>query len=107
MADPTTADVRQTPRDADLGLRTLANESGLALSVLPNGCLFAIEDRRESGTGMINPVLGPAAAHGAGGGPAHQPRVRGAVRPLRLGRRERARPPRSGVVAASDGEALA
>ena len=32
-----------TPRDGDLGLRRVANATGLAVSALPNGSLFAIE----------------------------------------------------------------
>src|SRR5260221_11170638 len=64
MTDPIADPIRRTPREADLGLRTVSNESGLSLSVLPNGCLFAIEDRRENGTVMINQVLGSALAGG-------------------------------------------
>ena len=64
MSNPSAAHIRHTPREADLGLRTLSNESGLSLSVLPNGCLFAIEDRRAGGTIMINQVLGSALGGG-------------------------------------------
>jgi 1,2-beta-oligoglucan phosphorylase len=47
-----------TPRDDDLGLHRIANQSGLALSVLPNGCVFAIEHRHERGRTLINQVQG-------------------------------------------------
>lgn len=66
MTIPIAGAVRHTPREADLGLRTISNEAGLSLSVLPNGCLFAIEDRRESGTVLINQVLGTALGGGIG-----------------------------------------
>jgi cellobiose phosphorylase len=58
------ADIRRTPREADLGLRTISNKAGLAISVLPNGCLFAIEERREGGPLMINQILGTALGGG-------------------------------------------
>src|SRR5437763_17133220 len=84
MSTPPAADIRRTPRDADLGLRTISNQTGLALSARPNGCLFAIEDRREAGTVMINQVLGSA----IGGGIARlylrvgpEPRILEAVGP--------------------------
>ena len=63
MSDPA-KDIRCTPREADLGLRTISNKAGVAISVLPNGCLFAIEDRREGGPLMINQVLGTALGGG-------------------------------------------
>src|SRR5580700_1630346 len=47
-----------TPRDSDLGLERIENRAGLSVSVLPNGCVFAIEHRREDGTIMINQLLG-------------------------------------------------
>ncbi|MGB6697292.1 MAG: hypothetical protein WBE80_00820, partial [Methylocella sp.] len=47
-----------TPRDNNLGLRRIENRAGLSVSVLPNGCIFAIEHRREDGTTMINQLLG-------------------------------------------------
>ena len=48
----------KTPRDSDLGLYRIENRAGLSISVLPNGCIFAIEHRREDGTTMINQLLG-------------------------------------------------
>ena len=36
-----------TPRDDDLGLRRITNQTGLSISVLPNGCVFAIEHQHE------------------------------------------------------------
>jgi 1,2-beta-oligoglucan phosphorylase len=47
-----------TPRDNNLGLYRIENRAGLSISVLPNGCIFAIEHRREDGTTMINQLLG-------------------------------------------------
>ncbi|MGH6839345.1 MAG: cellobiose phosphorylase, partial [Methylocella sp.] len=47
-----------TPRDNNLGLHGIGNRAGLSISVLPNGCIFAIEHRREDGTTMINQLLG-------------------------------------------------
>src|SRR5436189_3976730 len=64
MNNPAAVRISHTPREADLGLRTLSNETGLSISVLPNGCLFAIEDRRAGGTIMINQVLGSALGGG-------------------------------------------
>ena len=48
----------KTPRDNNLGLHRIENRAGLTISVLPNGCIFAIEHRREDGTTMINQLLG-------------------------------------------------
>ncbi len=47
-----------TPGESDLGLRRIANQSGLSLSVLPNGCIFAIEHQHERGRTLINQVQG-------------------------------------------------
>src|SRR5262245_5149747 len=47
-----------TPRDNDLGLRRIANAAGLSVSVLPNGCLFAIEHEQAGSRIMLNQVLG-------------------------------------------------
>src|SRR6266567_5391269 len=54
-----TSDVRRwcTPRERDLGLRRIFNNAGLWISVLPNGTVFAIEHRSDSGTILINQVL--------------------------------------------------
>jgi 1,2-beta-oligoglucan phosphorylase len=55
-----------TPRDPGLGLMRIANRSGLAISVLPNGCVFAIDHGDERGRVMINQVLGSPIAGGIG-----------------------------------------
>jgi 1,2-beta-oligoglucan phosphorylase len=47
-----------TPRDNNLGLHGIENGAGLSIRILPNGCIFAIEHRREDGTTMINQLLG-------------------------------------------------
>ncbi|MGH6812639.1 MAG: GH36-type glycosyl hydrolase domain-containing protein [Methylocella sp.] len=48
----------KTPRESDLGLCRIENRAGLSISVLPNGCIFAFEHRREDATTMINQLLG-------------------------------------------------
>ena len=48
----------KTPGESDLGLRRITNQSGLSISVLPNGCVFAIEHRHERGRTLINQVQG-------------------------------------------------
>ena len=48
----------ETPGESDLGLRRIANPAGLSISVLPNGCLFAIEHEHERGRTLINQVQG-------------------------------------------------
>jgi cellobiose phosphorylase len=48
----------KTPRESDLGLHRIENRAGLSISVLPNGCIFAIEHRREDAATMINQLLG-------------------------------------------------
>lgn len=56
-----------TPRDGELGLRTLSNPAGLAISALPNGALFSITHRPENGGPvMINQVLGSPIEGGIG-----------------------------------------
>jgi hypothetical protein len=47
-----------TPRESDLGLRRIDSLSGLSISVLPNGCVFAIEHRHERGQTLINQIQG-------------------------------------------------
>jgi 1,2-beta-oligoglucan phosphorylase len=55
-----------TPRDGDLGLRVVASAAGLAVSVLPNGGLFAIEHQHDRGRIMLNLVLGSPLDGGIG-----------------------------------------
>jgi cellobiose phosphorylase len=55
-----------TPRDQDLGLRRIENDAGLSISLLPNGCIFAIEHRRPDGTIVINQLLGSPIDGGIG-----------------------------------------
>jgi 1,2-beta-oligoglucan phosphorylase len=47
-----------TPRDNNLGLYRIENRAGLTISVLQNGCIFALEHRREDATTIINQLLG-------------------------------------------------
>ncbi|HET6378340.1 MAG TPA: cellobiose phosphorylase, partial [Methylocella sp.] len=54
------------PSDEDLGLLKIENDSGLSISVLPNGCIFAIEYRREGRVLMINQLLGSPIGGGIG-----------------------------------------
>ena len=53
-----------TPRESDLGLSRIENSGGLSISILPNGCLFAIEHRRPDGVIVINQLLGSPVDHG-------------------------------------------
>ncbi|HTX55328.1 MAG TPA: hypothetical protein VMD08_18135, partial [Candidatus Baltobacteraceae bacterium] len=50
----------------DLGLAWITNTTGLAISRLPNGCLFAIEHHDPAGTIMINQALGAPLFGGIG-----------------------------------------
>lgn len=54
-----------TPRREDLGLREIANQSGIAISILPNGAIFLLEHTRERRI-MINQTLGSPLAGGMG-----------------------------------------
>ncbi|MBO0734168.1 MAG: cellobiose phosphorylase [Methylocapsa sp.] len=49
------------PADCELGLLSIENRAGLAVSLLPNGCIFAIEHRLENTNLMINQLLGSPA----------------------------------------------
>jgi len=46
----------ETPREGDLGLHRITSLSGISISVLPNGCVFAIEHQHERGQTLINQV---------------------------------------------------
>ncbi|MGA1803853.1 GH36-type glycosyl hydrolase domain-containing protein [Rhizobium sp. HT1-10] len=57
----------QTSRRDDLGLLTISNPAGLAVSALPNGTLFAIEHTDANGVQvMINQVQGSPLSGGIG-----------------------------------------
>lgn len=58
--------VGKTPRDSDLGLQRLTNSTGLSLSVLANGCIFAVEHHHARGCTLINQVLGSPIDGGIG-----------------------------------------
>src|SRR6185369_10127237 len=47
-----------TPRDNDLGLKRVSSAAGIAVSLLPNGSVFAIEHESQGGRIMINQQLG-------------------------------------------------
>ena len=55
-----------TPREDDLRLTRIANRTGLSISLLPNGAIFAIEHARDQHRIMINQVLGSPIAGGMG-----------------------------------------
>ena len=55
-----------TPRVDDLGLVSIANRTGLSVSVLPNGAIFTIEHKRGKQRIMINQVLASPIAGGMG-----------------------------------------
>lgn len=48
----------QMPRREELGLFTISNGSGLSISALPNGTLFAIEYADDKGSVQINQIQG-------------------------------------------------
>ena len=54
------------PRRDDLGLKRIANKTGLSISVLPNGAIFAIEHARENHRIVVNQILGSPIAGGMG-----------------------------------------
>jgi cellobiose phosphorylase len=56
----------ETPRESDLGLRRIGNLSGLSISVLPNGSVFAIEHQHERGRTLINQIHGSPLGGGIG-----------------------------------------
>src|SRR5947208_4691318 len=62
------SDVRRwcTPREGDLGLRSIGNEAGVDISILPNASVFAIEHRSDSGTVLVNQVLASSVDGGIG-----------------------------------------
>ena len=45
-----------TPNE-HLGLRGIANRAGISVSVLPNGCVFAIEHRNADRAILVNQLL--------------------------------------------------
>ena len=47
-----------TPRESGLGLRRVTNAAGLDFSVLPNGCVFALEHEQGQSRAMLSQVLG-------------------------------------------------
>ena len=55
-----------TPREEDLGLTRIANRTGLSISLLPSGAIFAIEHAQGQQRIMINQVLGSPIACGMG-----------------------------------------
>ncbi|RDJ05835.1 GH36-type glycosyl hydrolase domain-containing protein [Rhizobium grahamii] len=56
----------QIPRRDRLGLVSLSNDSGLSISLLPNGTLFAIEYNDDFGAMMVNQVFGSPVYGGIG-----------------------------------------
>jgi cellobiose phosphorylase len=59
-------DVLTTPRRDDLDLVSIANRTGLSISILPNGAVFAIEHTQDGRRIVINQVLGSPIAGGMG-----------------------------------------
>ena len=56
----------ETPRESGLGLSRIASRSGLSISLLPNGCLFAIEHEHPGGKIQINQIQGSPLDGGIG-----------------------------------------
>ena len=54
------------PRENGLGLRRIGNAAGLDFSVLPNGCIFALEHEQDGRRTMLNQVLGSPLGAGIG-----------------------------------------
>src|SRR4051794_15886998 len=57
-------DAFKTPQEDDLDLEYLVNGSGLSISILPNGAVFAIEHGPNRQRTMINQVLASSLAGG-------------------------------------------
>ena len=60
------SDILVTPRQDDLGLMRIVNGSGLSISLLPSGAIFAIEHAEAGRTIMINQTLALPIANGMG-----------------------------------------
>ncbi|WP_442755861.1 GH36-type glycosyl hydrolase domain-containing protein [Methylocystis sp. JAN1] len=60
-------DRMKTPRREDLGLVSIANQSGTAISFLPSGALFSIEHAQPGHGVMVNQLLGSPLAGEMGG----------------------------------------
>ncbi len=58
--------VLHTPSVRDLGLSGIANNSGISISVLPSGLIFAIEHEHAAGRTTINRMAGSPAGGGVG-----------------------------------------
>ena len=56
----------KTPGKGDLGLRRIANPSGLSLSALPNGCIFTIEHQHKRSWIQVNQLQGSPLDGGIG-----------------------------------------
>jgi cellobiose phosphorylase len=54
------------PLEDELGLHRLTSAAGIEIAVLPNGCVFAIEHRQDSGHVLINQSLGSPLGSGIG-----------------------------------------
>jgi cellobiose phosphorylase len=55
-----------TPHETDLGLHRISNVAGLAVSILPNGSLFALEHSKDDISTLISQVLGSPLDGGIG-----------------------------------------
>jgi 1,2-beta-oligoglucan phosphorylase len=55
-----------TPREDGIGLRRIANQTGMSISILPNGAIFAIEHELDKRRVMINQLLGTPLQGGIG-----------------------------------------
>ncbi len=56
----------ELPRESGLGLKRIHNAAGLDFSILPNGCIFALEHEQEGRRTMLNQVLGSPLGAGIG-----------------------------------------
>jgi 1,2-beta-oligoglucan phosphorylase len=55
-----------TPHEGDLGLHRISNLAGVAVSILPNGSLFALEHSKDDVRTLISQVLGSPVHGGIG-----------------------------------------
>jgi cellobiose phosphorylase len=60
------AAILTTPRRDELGLKRIANHTGLSISLLPTGAIFAIEHERANARIMINQTFASPIAEGMG-----------------------------------------
>lgn len=56
----------KTPREGDLGLARITNPAGVSISLLPTGCLFAIEHEGDRARTLVTQIQPSALEGGIG-----------------------------------------